>query len=105
MSNEISRTDSFVPGADAGLLERGFRWEGGVGSRGFVVFNTFFLTYPLKMKSLVSLKPKYFIFSGYLKQWWWWWCVCGGGGAGVVNDPEPPPLDPPLYSLARGVHI
>ena len=31
-------------------------------------------------------------------------CV-GGGGAGVVNDPEPPPLDPPLYSLARGVHI
>ena len=57
----------------------------GVGVR-FTDFISFY-KYPMKMKKLVSLRPNYFIFIGYLKT--------RRGERGSREPPESP-LDPPL---------
>ena len=41
----------------------------------------------MKMNKLVSLRPNYFIFIGYLKT---------GNGGGGSSEPRDPLLDPPL---------
>ena len=77
--------------ADPGFLEKGVHMYEGVGVR-FADFLLFFLNIIWKWNNLVSVRPKYFIFIGYLRT---------GDGEGVwALDPpsEPPelPLDPPL---------
>ena len=74
-----------VLGVDPGFLEGGFRCEEeGVH---FAHFISFFLNIPWKWNNLVSLRPNYFIFMGYLRT---------GGGSGGSSEPPEPPLDPPL---------
>ena len=50
---------------------------------------SFCFNIPWKWNNLVSLRPNYFIFIGYLKM---------GGGGGGGGAPEPP-LDPPLQEM------
>ena len=68
-------------GADPGFLERGFicieMW--GVG---FVDFISFFLNIPWKCNNLVSVRPNYYIFIGYLKM---------GDEEGSSSEPSEPP--------------
>ena len=63
----------------------------GVGGS-FCWFDSFFLNIPWKWNNLVSLRPNYFIFMGYLKT---------GAGRGVQAKPS---LDPPL-NLSPKVHM
>ena len=67
----------------------------GLGVR-VVDFISFFLNIPCKRNNLVSLRPNYFIFIGYLKR-------VGGGSRGRWGSSEAPepPLDPPQSSLTR----
>ena len=53
----------------------------------FADFISIFLNIPWKQNNLVSVRPNYFIFIGYLKT---------GGGEGGSSDPPETPLDPPL---------
>ena len=55
----------------------------------FAGFISFFLNVPKKGNNLVSLRPNYFNFIGYLK-------MGGGGGERGSSEPPEPPLDPPL---------
>ena len=54
----------------------------------FAEFISFFLNIPGKLNNLVSLRPNYFIFIGYLKM---------GDKEGGSSEPPEPPLDPPLH--------
>ena len=74
-------------GAGPGFLDRGFICEK-VGVR-FADFISYFLNIPWKRNNLVSLRPNYFIFIGYLKT--------GGGEEGGSLEPPEPSLDPPLW--------
>ena len=53
-------------GADPGFLERGFICIK-VWGLTLLILSHFFLNIPWKWNNLVSLRPKYFIFIGYLK--------------------------------------
>ena len=59
----------------------------------FVDSISFFLYIPLKWNNLVSLRPNYFIFIGYLKT--------GGWEGGVQVNPLNPTLDSPLWNRSR----
>ena len=57
--------------------------------------NSIFLNIPRKWNNLVSLRPNYCIFIGYLKTCVFVCvCVCVWGGGGL--EPSEPPIDPPL---------
>ena len=58
---------------DLGFLERGLICLK-VGGLALLIY-LIFLNYPLKMNTLVSLRPNYFIFIGHLK-------IGGEGGGG-----------------------
>ena len=73
-----------LAGADPGFLERGFICISG---GRFADLFSFFLHILWKWNNLVSLRPNYFIFIGYLK--------IGGKDGGSVEPPWTP-LDPPL---------
>ena len=67
-------------GTDPGFLERGFIYIKDVGVR-FADVISFFLNIPRKWNNLVSLRPNYFIFMGYLKT---------GRGGGFERTPVTP---------------
>ena len=73
-------------GADLGFLERGVLMYKSVGVP-FADFISFFSNIPWKWNNLISLRPNYFIFIGYLNL---------GGMDGGSSKPPEPPLDPPL---------
>ena len=54
----------------------------------FTDFLSLLLNIPWKWNNLVSLRPNYFIFIGYLKT---------EGGEGGLSKPPEPPLDLPLH--------
>ena len=83
---------SFRGGSRINFLERGSICVKGW-KVGFADFISFILNIPSKWNNLVSMRPNYFLFIGYLKT---------GGREG---GPPEPPLDPPLslkanYTLA-----
>ena len=59
----------------------------------FADFISFFLNIPWKWNNLVSLRPNFFIFIGYFKNWG------QAGGGGGVNEPPEPPLNHGLVFL------
>ena len=76
---------------DPGFLERG-----NICIRCWVYFAdfiSFFLNIPWKWNNLVSLRPNYIIFIGYLKT---------GGSCGGSSKASQPPLDPPLQDGHHG---
>ena len=71
--------------ADPGFQERGFICIKGWG------FALLILSISHENEiNLVSLRPNYFIFKGYLKT---------GGQGGCSSEPPEPPLDPPLHCI------
>ena len=60
---------------------------------------SFFSNIQCKSNNLVSLRPNYFIFIGYLKM------RGGGGGGGGSSEPPESPLDPPLYQKNSNRHV
>ena len=73
----LKKINHNIPGANPGFLERAFICIRGTGR--FADFISFFL-------NLVSLRPNYFIFIGYLKT---------GGGGGGQRGGSGEPLNPP----------
>ena len=79
-------------GGSARISGNGVQMYKGVGDSLLLIL-WFFLNIPWKWNNLVSVRPNYFIFTGYLKRW--------AGSLGSSERSWWTPLDPPLYEVER----